>query len=146
MDKTPLEREEASRDLLDCFRSDLRTWFKVEPDITYPGGVIVLFLDAHFNPGRPTNNLINNDARRSYIFAAAFRVMIELTQAVIKEQGNEVAAEFCKHRGWPRCSAGLGGMQLPPEQMAKEADLLPDHRSYVPFYDGAVALFRELMA
>ena len=30
-------------------------------------------------------------------------------------------------------------MLLPPEQMAKEADLLPDHRSYVPFYDGAVA-------
>ena len=146
VDRTPIDREEASRYLYDCFLSDLRMWFTIEPYRACPECYIVLFMDDQHNPNRPYNHLINNDPRRSHIFAAAFRAMIELTQAVIREQGEAAAAEYCKSRGWPLCSAGLGGMLLPPEQMAKEANLFPDSRSYVPFYDKAVTLFRELMS
>ena len=145
MNKTPLMRDEAICYLRDCFADDLGKWFAIKPCSAYHGCGIVLFMDDQHNPHRPYNHIVENDARRSYIFAAAFRAMIELTQTAIKEHGEEAAAEFCKRHGWPLCSAGLGGMLVPPEQMAKEAHLVPDSRTYVPFYDNAVILFRELM-
>ena len=145
MDKVPLGSEEAILYLCDCFLNDLRQWFTIKPYRACPGCGIVLFMDDQHNPSRPYNHLINNDARRSYVFAAAFRAMIEQIQSVMRKQGEAAAAAACKSRGWPLCSAGLGGMLLPPEQMAKEAHLFPDCRSHVPFYDNAVVLFRELM-
>lgn len=91
--------------------------------------------------------MIENDARRSHIFAAAFRVMIELTQSIWNGDGGEAAAvQFCKDKGWPICSAGLGGPLISVETMVREAGLVPDNEKNVEFYNAAIALFSTIMA
>ncbi len=146
MDKTPLCREEAEAYLRRYFRHDLRLWFTF--DGLYAGCQFIPHMDDHFNPGRPYTHMINNDARRSHIFAAAFRAMIEITQSIWKGDGGEDAAvQFCKEKGWPICSAGMGGPLLDVDIMLREAKLLPEEAgsSNAKFYDDAVALFREIL-
>ena len=92
--------------------------------------------------------MLNNDARRSHIFAAAFRVMIEITQSVWKGEGGEPEAiRVSKEKDWPICSAGLGGPLLDVDIMLREAKLLPEESdsSNAKFYNDAVALFREIL-
>ena len=93
--------------------------------------------------------MINSNVRRSHIFAAAFRVMVETTQSIRNSDGGEAAAiQFCKEKGWPICSAGMGGPLLDVDIMLREANLLPEEASSsnARFYNGAVALFREMLA
>lgn len=144
MDNTPLNKAEAEEYLRDNYIYDLYTWFTIRRG-AYIGCDFIPHMDDQNNVHRPSGHMINNDARRSHIFAAAFRAMVELTQEVIKKDGESAAAEYCKQHGWPLCSAGLAGPGWAAEKMAGEARLLPDSEKYVPFYDGAVALFRELL-
>ena len=144
MNKTPLSVEEAQAYLQNDFRHDLRTWFTFEG--LYKGCDFIPHMDSHFNPSRPISLMIGNDARRSHIFAAAFRVMIELTQSIWNGDGGEAAAvKFCKEKGWPICSAGLGGPLLSVENMVREARLVPDNEKNVEFYNAAMALFSKIM-
>ena len=146
MDKTPMSKEEAVIYLQHDFRHDLRLWFTF--DGSYAGCEFIPHMDDHFNPGRPYNYMINNDARRSHVFAAAFRVMVETTQSIWKGDGGEEAAiQFCKDKGWPICSAGMGGPLLDVDIMLREAKLLPEEpdSSNAKFYNDAVALFREIL-
>ena len=147
MDKAPLQQDEALAYLQHDFKHDLKTWFTIRP-----GGWgdcdAILHMDDHFNPGRPYNHMINNDARRSHVFAAAFRVMIETTQSIWNGEGGETEAiQFCKEKGWPICSAGMGGPLLDVAIMLREARLLPEEpdSSNAKFYNDAVALFRTVM-
>ena len=130
------------------FKQDLKAWFSIRPE-GLGGCDAILHMDDHFNPGRPYNYMINNDARRSHVFAAAFRAMIEITQSIWKGDGGEKAAiQFCKEKGWPVCSAGMDGPLLDVGIMLREAKLLPEgaSSSNARFYNGAVALFREMLA
>ena len=147
MDKTPLTKEEAETYLQNAFKRDLRTWFTVRKN-AWGGCDSVLHMSDHFNPRRPGNHMLNNDARRSHIFAAAFRVMIEITQSVWKGEGGEPEAiRVSKEKDWPICSAGLGGPLLDVDIMLREAKLLPEESdsSNAKFYNDAVALFRTVM-
>ncbi len=146
MDKTPMTIEEAEEYIRCDFKYDLRLWFTFYG--SYAGCHFIPHMDDHFNPGRPYNHMINNDARRSHIFAAAFRAMIETTQAIWNGEGGEKAAIlFCAEKGLPICSAGMGGPLLPADTMVREAKLLPEEpdSSNAKFYNDAVALFREIL-
>ena len=146
MDKTSMIIEEAEEYIRRDFKHDLRLWFTF--DGSYAGCQFIPHMDDHFNPGRPYNHMINNDARRSHVFAAAFRVMVETTQSIWKGDGGEEAAiQFCKDKGWPICSAGMGGPLLDVDIMLREAKLLPEEpdSSNAKFYNDAVALFREIL-
>lgn len=127
------------------FRQDLKTWFTIRPG-GWGGCDAILHMDDHFNPGRPYTHMINNDARRSHIFAAAFRAMVEITQSSWKGDGGEDAAvQFCKENGWPICSAGMGGPLLDVDAMVQEAGLSPQNRQDTEFYNHAIAIFRSIM-
>ena len=89
--------------------------------------------------------MIANNTRRSYLFAAAFRCMLEISQAKLKKEGEEALAELCKKMNWPICSAGLGGFLVPIENMVREAELIPDVQKYAPFYDDACQVFRKVL-
>jgi len=147
MDKTLLDKEEAEAYLLNNFKQDLKAWSSIHPE-GWGGCDAILHMDDHFNPGRPYNHMIDNDPWRSHVFAAAFRVMVETTQSIWKGDGGEKAAiQFCKEKGWPVCSAGMGGPLLDVDIMLREANLLPEEpdSSNAKFYNDAVALFREIL-
>ena len=147
MDKALLLQDEALVYLQHDFNQDLKTWFTIRLG-GWRGCDAILYMEDHFNPGRPYNHMINNDARRSHIFAAAVRVMIEITQSIWNGDGGEEAAiQFCKEKGWPICSAGMGGPLLDVDIMLREARLLPEEpdSSNAKFYNDAVALFREIL-
>ncbi len=147
MDKTPLQQDEALVYLQHDFNQDLKIWFTIRPG-GWRGCDAILYMEDHFNPGRPYNHMINDDARRSHVFAAAFRAMLEITQSIWKGEGGEDAAvQFCKEKGWPICSAGMGGPLLDVDIMLREAKLLPEEpdSSNAKFYNDAVALFRTVM-
>lgn len=143
MDKTAISKEEALDYLLHDFNRDLRTWFRFEGQ--WKGCDFIPHMDAHSNPDRPYDHMIERDAHRSHIFAAAFQAMVEFTQTIWKAKGEDAAVQFCKERGLPICSAGLGGPLLSVDIMLHEAELVPENPKNEPFYDEAVALFKEVM-
>lgn len=145
MDKSPLTKEEAVFYLANLFHEDIESWFTVNHG-GWLGCDIVLHMERHFNRNRPISNMVANNPRRSYVFAAAFRAMLEATRPLFTDEGDEAAAaRFCKERGWPLCSWGLCGFRAPVDSMVRAADLVPDAKSYVDFYEDATELFRRIM-
>ena len=144
MDWKNIDEKEAADYLRHDFRCDLASWFVISHG-TWRGCDIILHMESHFNVHRPENRMVANDARRSYLFASAFRVMLEMTQAKLKEEGEDAAAELCKKKKWPICSAGLGGFLLPVSDRVREAELIPDAPKHIPFYDETCQFFRKIM-
>lgn len=99
------------------FASDLQRWFAITHHAQSGSGVdFIPFMEAYFNPRR-------GDAP-SYQLAAAVYVMIVASQIILRDFEREEAARMCREKGWPVCSAGMGGF-LHPIRMVYEADLLP---------------------
>ena len=118
------------------FASDLHQWFAITTHAQSGTGVdFVPFMEAYFNPQR-------SDAP-SYQLAAAVYVMIVASQIILRDFERAEAARMCREKGWPVCSAGMGGF-LHPIRMVYEADLLPRPGSAdVPGYLEAMASVKD---
>jgi hypothetical protein len=144
MRRNPLTEKEAQEYLLKFFRSDLRTWFNVD-SCGWKGCGIIANLGGTFNTNRPYNRIII-DARRSHVFAAAFCAMLEQMRSINDEKGLDGVSEYCRCHQVPMCSAGLAGLdQLPVCDMLRQAELVVENKNNLPFYEGALNLFRSLV-
>lgn len=145
MQRDSLTEEDARLYLEDDFRDDLGRWFSIDYRRWNGCGFIGNLTDSG-NPNRPHNRLLLYNARRSHVFAAAFRAMLERMRSVNNEKGLDGVAEFCRQHEWPMCSAGLAGLDgLSVSDMIKQAELNPENKNNIPFYKQAVEMFGRLM-